>query len=89
MNAELMLHWAQHYIKTVDLFQSLSHINITTLLIDGDSDPLSDNQQKQEITNALPHCSFFELSNTGHYAPIYRAEEIVSAIMSWNHLRSA
>lgn len=70
-------------LSRTDTTQSLSKINIPTLLICGEQDSLTPPAVMKEMFHKIPNAEFVEIENAGHMTPIENPEEVNKAIVKF------
>lgn len=70
-------------LSRTDTTQSLSKINIPTLLICGEQDALTPPAVMKEMFHKIPNAEFVEIENAGHMTPIENPEEVNKAIVNF------
>lgn len=70
-------------LSRTDTTQSLSKINIPTLLICGEQDALTPPAVMKEMFHKIPDAEFVEVKNAGHMTPIENPDEVNKAIVNF------
>lgn len=70
-------------LSRTDTTQSLSKINIPTLLICGEQDSLTPPTVMKEMFHKIPNAEFVEIKNAGHMTPIENPDEVNKAILNF------
>lgn len=70
-------------ISRPDSRPSLSVIDVPTLVLVGDSDPLTPPPHSAEIVSAVSSAELKVVPDCGHLSPIERPEEVAQALVQW------
>ena len=76
-------HWVGWYDRgrTVEFFDRVASINVPTLVIAGDKDPLAPaTVVKRDVARAIPGALYVQLRNVGHNLPVEAPDEIADAV---------
>jgi len=68
-------------LSRTDTTQSLSKLNIPTLIICGEQDALTPPAVMKDMFHKIPNAEFVEIKNAGHMTPIENPEEVNKAII--------
>lgn len=66
-----------------DMTDSLPGIDLPTLVICGEHDPISPSDEMRGIAEAMPNAHFVEVPSAGHMAPLEQPEFVNNAIRSF------
>ena len=70
-------------ISRIDSRPSLSAINIPTLVLVGDSDPLTPPELSEEIAAAIPKARLTIVPDCGHASTLEQPDAVNNALIEW------
>jgi pimeloyl-ACP methyl ester carboxylesterase len=70
-------------LSRTDTTQSLSKLNVPTLIICGEQDALTPPAVMKDMFHKIPNAEFVEIKNAGHMTPIENPEEVNKAIINF------
>jgi pimeloyl-ACP methyl ester carboxylesterase len=70
-------------LSRTDTTQSLSKLNIPTLIICGEQDALTPPAVMKDMFHKIPNAEFVEIKNAGHMTPLENPEEVNKAIINF------
>jgi pimeloyl-ACP methyl ester carboxylesterase len=80
---EGMVRQQEAIIARIDSRPSLGAINVPTLVLVGDSDPLTPPERAREIAEAIAGAELVVVPNCGHASTIEQPEAVNAALVRW------